>query len=117
MGSSLSDSLVGWSVGGDTTCLNAALLVARLTFFGSVDGPFLHLLLLATRKEECGRSSLPAYIPFFCLRALLCVLGIDIDVEIKRKLYLQIDISFIITAGGWFTLMVIVMGNGQGDGK
>ncbi len=50
--------LSGRSVGGDTTCLNAAFLVARLTFSISQSlGLSSTLLLLATRKEECGRSS------------------------------------------------------------
>ena len=56
MGVALSDYLVGRMVV-DTTCLNAALVVARLTFSVSRRVFSLPLLLLATRKEECGRSS------------------------------------------------------------
>ena len=63
-----SDSLVGRLVGrvvvGDTICLNAALLVARLTLFRSVVCP---LLLLAEGKDGVWTLFLDCnYIPFFC---------------------------------------------------
>ena len=79
MGLSLSAILwsVGWLVGrvvvGDTTCLNAALLVARLTFSRSVVCVLYFFLL--RERIECGRSSWTATIYPFFVDEHYCMLG------------------------------------------
>ena len=92
--------LFGRSVGGDTTCLNAAFLVARLTF--SVSRWVFLLPYFFWLRERKSVDALPDCLyTLFLLRALLCVLGVDIDVEIKRKLYLQIEYhSLLLQEGG-----------------
>ena len=95
--------LVGRSGGGgvvmevDTTCLNAALLVARLTFFhvSVVCVCPLLLLFLAMRKDRVWTlSSGLNYIPTFLERERAVL-----RVVIKEKRYLQIEYHSLLLQG------------------